>query len=101
MNKIFEFINKNKQKDYNINLLSIEKSIELLDLLKQNNIEIYWFDGFKLLEDWKYQIDQVFSRDYSSFSQEEAYNLSKEYFLKSNEKHIYYEISFNEKYPQY
>ena len=81
---------------WDLNLLDKDSSLALIELLYQENIRIYWFDGFYLLEKWKYQIDQDFSRDYSRFSLQESYELCKEYFLKSRDKNIFYEISFSE-----
>lgn len=45
----------------------------------------------------RYQIDQNYSRDYSRFDCENAYLLTKEYFLKSDQEGVFYDISYQDK----
>lgn len=95
MNKqLITFIESYKIKWYDLTLYSKKISILFIDLLKENNYKVDWFDGFKIYKDWKYQIDQDYSRDYSNFSFQDSYSLTKEYFLKSKRDDIYYTISY-------
>lgn len=95
--KINEYIENHKIKWFDITLLSKNDVISFLNIFK-NEITIYWFDWFYLQEDWSYQIDQNYCRDYSRFSEEESYNLALEFFLKNEVNNIYYYyLSFSEK----
>lgn len=91
-NKIDDFL-KNKSISDNILLLNKKDSLNFIELLNNKKMKIFWFDWFTL-ENWKYQIQQDYSRDYSRFSLEDSYLLSKEYFLKDNTDSIFYYFSY-------
>lgn len=93
-NNVKTFFHSHRLKWYDLILLSTQSSIIFIDLLKDYKYKIDGFDGFKIFDDWKYQIDQNYSRDYSNFTLEESYLLIKEYFLKSENSNIYYNISY-------
>jgi len=83
----------NKVKNIWIDILNYENTIKLIKILIKNNILIYWFDWFEV-NDNLYQINQNYSRDYSSFSKEDSYKLVLEYFLKTEYTDKYYSISY-------
>jgi len=93
---IYEYIsNKSRKWFWELVLFDIQDALGFIEILLKEHKSIYGFDWFRLLYEWKYQIDQDFCRDYSRFSNEERYSLIKEYFLKSNDKAIFYSISYS------
>ena len=92
---IEKFIEDKKESGYRMSLLNRTNALELVELLHNLNVAIFGFDGFVKLDRNNFRIEQDYPRDYSKFNNENAYLLVKEYFLKSNQDDVLYDISFD------
>lgn len=90
-------------KHYSINLYDKSNALKLLNELENNSIPLYGIDGFRKLEQDKYQIEQDYSIDlsidpykFTDFTLEKVYQLSKE-LIEKCPLDTYFEFVYDEK----
>lgn len=105
---IHELLKEYRSGDYRLNLLTKEKALLFVLELKKQDIRVYGFDGFNVGKDIKpihgftitdssVQIEQTYSRDYSSYEKNAQYQMCIDYFTQENNRYILYDISFDGK----
>jgi hypothetical protein len=89
-----------------LRFLTRQNALLFIKELHKNAITIYGFDGFNVgnnitpipgfkISEMSIQPEQDFSRDYSTFTEEEAFRLCEEYFNKDKSNGTLYELSYN------
>ncbi len=97
MEEIKKFIEENKTRkneESGMRLLTKADCIKSLDLFKKNNVKLCGFEGYRVFPSGSIQSDQTFWRDYSRFTQQQAWELCYEYFNKDTSSNVEYELFY-------